>query len=46
MGRLKANAGYIIFKDGDAFYNQGFDGTTFDKTTDINIKNDKILHRS
>jgi hypothetical protein len=44
IGHVKANAGYIVFKDGDAFYNQGFDGTVFDRTTDMNIKNDKIWH--
>ena len=44
IGHIKANAGYIVFKDGDAFYNQGFDGTVFDRTTDMNIKNDKIWH--
>ncbi len=44
IGHVKANAGYIVFKDGDAFYNQGFDGTEFGKTTDIDIKNDKIWH--
>jgi hypothetical protein len=44
MGHIKANAGYIVFKDGDAFYNQGFDGTGFDRTTDMNIKDDKIWH--
>jgi hypothetical protein len=44
IGHIKANAGYIVFKDGDASYNQGFDGTAFDSTTDMNIKNDKIWH--
>lgn len=44
MGHVKANAGYIVFKDGDAFYNQGWDGSAFDKTTDMNLKNDKIWH--
>ena len=44
MGAVKANAGYIVFQDGDAFYNQGWDGTAFDKTTDMNLKDDKIWH--
>jgi hypothetical protein len=44
MGHVKANAGYIVFKDGYAFYNQGFDGTEFDRITDMNIKDDKIWH--
>jgi hypothetical protein len=37
MGHVKANVGYIVFKDGDAYYNQGFDGTAFEKTTDISL---------
>ena len=44
LGVVKANAGYIVFQDGDAFYNQGWDGTAFDKTTDMNLKDDKIWH--
>jgi hypothetical protein len=44
MGHIKANVGYIAFKDGDAFYNQGFNGTDFGRTTDIDIENDKIWY--
>lgn len=44
MGAVKANAGYIVFQDGDAFYNQGFDGKDFAKTTDMKLKDDKIWH--
>ena len=44
LGAVKANAGYIVFQDGDAFYNQGWDGTVFDKTTDMNLNDDKIWH--
>ena len=44
MGAVKANAGYIVFKDGDATYNQGWNGTAFDRSTDMNLKDDKIWH--
>ena len=44
IGHIKANAGYIALKDGDAIYSQGFDGKTFDKTTSISLKEDKIWH--
>lgn len=44
MGTVKANAGYIVFKDGDATYNQGWNGTAFDRSTDMNLKDDKIWH--
>ena len=44
IGHIKANAGYIALKDGDAIYSQGFDGKIFDKTTGISLKEDKIWH--
>lgn len=44
MGAVKANAGYIVFQDGDATYNQGWNGTAFDRSTDMNLKDDKIWH--
>lgn len=44
MGAVKANAGYIVFKDGDATYNQGWNGTAFDRSTDMDLKDDKIWH--
>ena len=44
MGVVKANAGYIVFKDGDATYNQGWNGTAFDRSTDMDLKDDKIWH--
>ena len=44
LGAVKANAGYIVFQDGDAFYNQDWNGAAFDKTTDMKLKDDKIWH--
>lgn len=39
---VKTTLGYTVFKDGDAYYNQGFDGSGFDKNTNMNLKDDKV----
>jgi hypothetical protein len=44
IGAVDANLGYIVFRDGDAFYNQGFDGNDYVRTTELDIKEDKIWH--
>ncbi len=42
FGKIKATAGYTAFKDGDAFYNQGWNGSAFNNTTKMNLDSDKI----
>ena len=42
FGKVKATAGYTAFEDGDAFYNQGWNGIAFNDTTKMNIDSDKI----
>ncbi len=42
FGKVKATVGYTAFEDGDAFYNQGWNGATFNDTTKMNIDSDKI----
>jgi hypothetical protein len=42
MGIFDVTAGYTIFKDGDAFYNQGWNGTAFNDTSKISLKDNKI----
>lgn len=42
FGKIKATAGYTAFEDGDAFYNQGWNGNAFNDTTKMNLDSDKI----
>ncbi len=42
FGKVKTTAGYTVFKDGDAYYNQGYQDGKFAKTTDMDLKDDKI----
>jgi hypothetical protein len=39
---VKTTLGYTVFKEGDAYYNQGWNGTSFNDVTKMNLDNDKI----
>ena len=42
IGHLTTTLGYTKFEDGDAYYNQGWNGKTFDDTTTFNLHANKI----
>jgi hypothetical protein len=44
FGKVDVSAGYVVFKNGDVFYNQGFDGNDFTKTIETKLEEDKIWH--
>ena len=42
IGRMTTTLGYIKLEDGDAFYNKGWNGITFNNTTKFNLDGNKI----
>jgi hypothetical protein len=39
---VKTTLGYTVFEDGNAYYNQGWNGTTFNDTTEMDLDSNKI----
>jgi hypothetical protein len=43
---IKTTLGYTVFEDGNAYYNQDWNGTAFNDTTEVDLDSDKIWNIS